>query len=62
MEVKIKMSLTETLKTEETNAREIGVVEEIYSPKLGKYVPLSSKESVGEIQKYNIGLAPGSWY
>ena len=56
------MSLTETLKTKETNSGEKGVVEEIYSPKLGKYVPLSSEESVGEIQKYNIGLAPGSWY
>ena len=51
------MSLTETLE-----AGEAGVVKEIFSPKLGKYIPLSSKESVGEIQKYNIGLAPGSWY
>lgn len=62
MEVKIKMSLTETVKTGETNSGETEGVEEIYSPKLGKYVPLSSKESVGEIQKYNLGLAPGSWY
>lgn len=56
------MNLTEILETGETNSGETGVVEEIYSPKLGKYIPLSSKKSVGEIQKYNIGLAPGSWY
>ncbi len=34
---------------------------EIYSQRLGKYVPLDSS-SEGEIQRLNVGLAPGSWY
>ncbi len=34
---------------------------QVYSPKLGRYIPINS-EAKGEIQKYNIGLGPGSWY
>ncbi|HZX12117.1 MAG TPA: hypothetical protein VFE88_01540 [Candidatus Nanoarchaeia archaeon] len=34
----------------------------IYSPKLDRYVALDSGNPKGEIQKYNIGMGPGSWY
>lgn len=34
----------------------------IYSPKLDKYVPLDSGNPKGEIQRYNVGMGPGSWY
>jgi len=34
----------------------------IYSPKLDQYVPLDSGNPKGEIQKYNLGMGPGSWY
>jgi len=34
----------------------------IYSQKLDKYVPLDSGNPKGEIQKYNVGMGPGSWY
>ena len=34
----------------------------IYSQKLGEYVPLDSANPKGEIQKYNVGMGPGSWY
>lgn len=34
----------------------------IYSQKLGKYVPFDSGNPQGEIQKYNVGMGPGSWY
>lgn len=33
----------------------------VYSPKLKRYVPLDPSAK-GKIQKYNIGLGPGSWY
>ncbi|MBA3064361.1 hypothetical protein FP803_02900 [Candidatus Woesearchaeota archaeon] len=41
---------------------EKGNMPKIYSPKLGKYVPLDSGNPKGEIQKYNVGMGPGSWY
>jgi len=34
----------------------------IYSPKLDKYVSLDSGKPKGEIQKYNVGMGPGTWY
>ncbi len=34
----------------------------IYSPKLDKYVSLDSGKPKGEIQTYNVGMGPGSWY
>ncbi|MFW6025817.1 MAG: hypothetical protein ACOCRX_05685 [Candidatus Woesearchaeota archaeon] len=34
----------------------------IYSPKLEQYVPLDAGKPKGEIQKYNVGMGPGSWY
>lgn len=37
-------------------------VPQIYSPKLDSYVPLNSGNPKGEIQKYNVGMGPGSWY
>lgn len=33
----------------------------VYSPKLGNYVPLETGNA-RELQKYNVGLGPGSWY
>lgn len=33
----------------------------VYSPKLKRYVPVDPSAK-GEIQRYNIGLGPGSWY
>ncbi|MEK6857880.1 MAG: hypothetical protein AABX39_04805 [Nanoarchaeota archaeon] len=57
------MSLTrivEAEKTEQTSKQDGKV--QIYSPKLGKYVPLESGKVKGEMQQYNIGIAPGSWY
>ena len=35
---------------------------EVYSPKLGKPVEVDLGNTKGEVQKYNIGLGPGSWY
>lgn len=34
----------------------------VYSPKLGKYVPIVIGHANGDMQKNNVGLAPGSWY
>ena len=56
------MDLTKTLKKTELDGGVSGRVALIYSPKLGKEIPINSEEKVGEIQEYNIGLAPGSWY
>ncbi len=39
-----------------------GTTPQIYSPKLNKYVPLNSDNPKGTMQKYNIGMDPGSWY
>ncbi|MGM5480365.1 MAG: hypothetical protein ACQESC_02810 [Nanobdellota archaeon] len=34
----------------------------IYSPKKDAYVPIGVNNPKGKVQKYNIGLGPGSWY
>jgi len=35
---------------------------QIYSKKMDAYVPLNFGNPKGDIQKYNVGLGPGSWY
>lgn len=65
-----KMSLTQIVEKEnispaaEDRSYEINkcTVPQIYSPKLDRYVPLNSGNPKGEIQKYNVGMGPGSWY
>ena len=37
-------------------------IQTIYSPRLGRYVPLNLGRPKGEIQRHNIGMGPGSWY
>lgn len=34
----------------------------VFSKKLNKYLSLTEMGETKEIQKYNIGLGPGSWY
>ncbi len=64
------MSLTQIVEKETicpvTKAGEYDINKEskpmIYSEKLEKYVPLDAGKPKGEIQEYNIGMGPGSWY
>ncbi|MBS3108434.1 hypothetical protein J4409_01040 [Candidatus Woesearchaeota archaeon] len=37
-------------------------ITKVYSQKLGRYIPVTFGDTKGEIQKYNIGMGPGSWY
>ncbi|HLC78269.1 MAG TPA: hypothetical protein VJH92_04035 [Candidatus Nanoarchaeia archaeon] len=39
-----------------------GTIPKRYSPKLGGYVSLNSGKPQGEMQEYNIGIGPGTWY
>ncbi|MCG2718506.1 MAG: hypothetical protein L6408_06715 [Nanoarchaeota archaeon] len=34
----------------------------VFSKKLNRYIGLEELKETKEIQKYNIGLGPGSWY
>lgn len=67
------MGLTQTVEKENTGpvardgsnvkgVEEKGAPPKIYSPKLDKYVPLDSGKPKGEMQKYNVGIDPGTWY
>lgn len=66
------MSLTQIIEKEKISTiagdkhhnliKENCAIPKIYSPKLDKYVPIDSGNLQGEIQKYNIGMGPGSWY
>jgi hypothetical protein len=52
-----------TAKSDTTNPATVSTLEghKIYSPKLGRYIPIVSKPK-GNAQKYNIGMGPGNWY
>jgi hypothetical protein len=65
------MSLTQIVEKEKTSSKlpedriNSAIKDErprIYSPKLDEYVLLDSSNPKGEIQKYNVGMGPGSWY
>jgi len=57
------MNLTKALKTEELKGEKSDdSALMIYSPKLGKEIPLNFDEPIGNVQRYNVGLAPGTWY
>jgi hypothetical protein len=64
------MSLTEIVKKEEvaqprsavSNEGNGNAVPKVYSPRFSKYIPLNLGNPAGEIQKYNVGMGPGSWY
>lgn len=44
-----------------TRVNDLGAVE-IFSQKLGKYLPLGDCKPKGDMQVYNIGMEPGNWY
>ena len=60
------MTITEVVEKEIKTAKFVPKTElksvEIYSPKLGGYVPVKAGESKGKIQHDNIGIGPGNWY
>ncbi len=57
-----KENISSKLSEDRTNYATNDEIPTIYSQKLGKYVPLDSDNPKGEIQKYNVGMGPGSWY
>jgi len=60
------MSLKRIIKSEEIESKPLEMDGlnriKVYSPKIGDYMTIELGDSKGNIQKYNVGLGPGSWY
>ena len=57
-----RMNLKQIVQKEDLEMEKSQQVAMVYSPKLGKYVPIDATGENNKIQKYNVGLGPGSWY